>query len=95
MVCPFVMCELITGGKPSCGKVIFLQVSVILSSGGACMVFGGACMVYEGPAWLGWGHAWLPGGMCVGYDEIRSMGRRYALYWNAFLLLPADKVKRI
>ena len=35
--------------------------------------FRGACMVF-------------PGGVCVGYDEIRSMSRRYASYWNAFLL---------
>ena len=45
------------------------------------------------------GHAWLPGGMhgcqgacmvargtCMGYDEIQSMSRQYASYWNAFLL---------
>ena len=25
------------------------------------------------------------GGACVGYDEIRSMSRQYASYWNAFL----------
>ena len=31
-------------------------------------------------------HAWLRGGTCVGYDEIRSMNRRYASYWNVFLL---------
>ena len=28
---------------------------------------------------------WEGGGACVGYDEIRSMSRRYASYWNAFL----------
>ena len=45
------------------------------------------------------GHVWLWGGMCscgvcvvaggeacIGYDEIRSMSRQYASYWNAFLL---------
>ena len=36
-----------------------------------------------GGAWL-WQSMWLPG-ECVGYDEIRSMSRRYASYWNAFL----------
>ena len=24
-------------------------------------------------------------GVCIGYDEIRSMSGRYASYWNAFL----------
>ena len=39
------------------------------------------------------GHAWLRGaclvarrGVCVGYDEIRSMIGQYASYWIAFLL---------
>ena len=39
----------------SWGKVMFLQASVILSTGGACMA--------GGHAWPG-GHAWL-GGVCV------------------------------
>ena len=62
---------------------------------GACMVAPGGCVVaLGGHAWLlpggcvvalG-GHAWLlSGGVCMGYDEIRSMSRRYASYWNAFL----------
>ena len=42
---------------------------------GVCVVARGACVVAG--AWL-WG-------ACVGYDEIRSMSRRYASYWNAFL----------
>ena len=33
----------------------------------------GACMVFSG-------------GVCIGYDEIRSMSGRYTSYWNAFLL---------
>ena len=66
-----------TARKRSCGKVMFLQVSVILSTGGGtCMVAPGgvcdcsrgACMVASG------GNAWLllggvcmvaPGGACV------------------------------
>ena len=42
-------------------KVMFLQVSVILSTGGeACVAARGGC------AWLlPGGHAWLPGGTCV------------------------------
>ena len=100
-------------------KVIYPQASVILSTGGVCMLAGG-----RGHAWLRggmsgcWGCAWLLEGMlvaggcvwllgvrgcggggmhgcwgacmvarevCMGYDEIRSMGGRYASYWNAFL----------
>ena len=39
---------------------------------GACMVVGGMHGGGEG--------------VCVGYDEIRSMSGRYASYWNAFWL---------
>ena len=38
------------------------------------------------------GHAWLFGGACMGYNEIRSMSRWYASYWNAFLLPSANEV---
>ena len=38
------------------GKVMFLQVSVILSTEAACVVARVACMVAGG-------HAWLPGGV--------------------------------
>ena len=45
---------------------------------------GGACMVATGCAW--WqGACVVAGGVCVGYDEIRSVSGRYASYWNAFL----------
>ena len=51
-----------------------------LLRGGACVVFlggmhffGGVCVVFSD-------------GACIGYDEIRSMSRRYASYWNACLL---------
>ena len=62
-------------------KVMFLQVSVILSTGGgACVVApGGACVVALG------GHAWFLGGMHGFFDEIWSMSGWYASYWNAFL----------
>ena len=46
---------------------------------GVCMVVGGACMV-------------VGGGACMGYNEIRSMSRWYASYWNAFLLPSANEV---
>ena len=35
------------------------------------------------------GHAWLRGA-CIGYNEIWSMSRQYASYWNAFLLSTVD-----
>ena len=67
--------------------------------GGMCGFFWGeACVVFSGGehAWFFPGRgmrgfpggcAWFfsGGGVCVGYDEIRSMSRRYASYWNAFL----------
>ena len=63
----------------SWGKVMFLQVSVILSTGVTCMVAGGwgvcvvagwhawlprgTCMVARGAYMVAWRHAWLLGGM--------------------------------
>ena len=48
----------------------------------------GACVAKGGHAWQRGGSvAKWGGGACVGYDEIRSMSRRYASYWNAFLLI--------
>ena len=70
----------------------------LLPGGHAWLLTGGVCMVAHGGGhvWLLWGeHAWLlMGGMhgCSGggmrgfFNEIRSMSRRYASYWNAFLL---------
>ena len=40
-------------------------------------------MVCKGCVVAGGMHGW---GVCVGYDEIRSMSGQYASYWNAFLL---------
>ena len=60
------------------------------SQGGTCVVApGGACVVAPGGhVLLFGGHAWLHrGGVCGFFDEIRSMSRRYASYWNAFLLI--------
>ena len=37
-----------------------------------------------GSVWL-WGACVVAGGACIEYDEIWSMSRRYASYWNAFL----------
>ena len=55
-------------------------------------------MVAGGHAWLwggmyGWGACVVVGGVhggrgvCMGYNEIRSMSGRYASYWNAFLFV--------
>ena len=63
------------------------------SGGGVCVVapggmrgfIWGACMV------LFRGHAWFYSGgvhgffSFFGYNEMRSMSRRYASYWNGFL----------
>ena len=62
---------------------------VWLLQGGMCGCSGGcACFFPGGVHGFSWGHVWFfPGGVCIGYDEIRSMSGRYASYWNAFLLL--------
>ena len=70
-------------------NVMFLHVSVILSTGGWHAWQGGVCMVGggmhgRGPAW--WG-ACVAGGVHGRYYEIQSMRGRYASYWNAFLFL--------
>ena len=58
---------------------------------GACVVAGGhvwllgACVVDEDGGMVAGGACIVAGGVCVGYDEIRSMRRWYASYWNAFL----------
>ena len=60
--------------------------------GGMCSCWG-ACVVAGGHTWLPGGHEWLQGacmvagGACIGYDEIWSMSRQYASYWNAFLFI--------
>ena len=72
------------GGVRGCSG----EVCVVALGGGMHGCSWGACMVARG------GHAWLlrgvcmvaPGGMCGFSDEIQSMSRQYASYWNAFLL---------
>ena len=49
----------------------------MVAGGGGMHGFRGACVVAGGV------HGGR--GACMGYDEIRSMGGRYASYWNAFL----------
>ena len=67
------------------GKVIFLHVCVILWLRGVRGCGGGGMRGCQGACMVVGGHMWLPG-MCLRYDEIRSMSGRYAFYWNAFLL---------
>ena len=59
------------------------------SRGGACMVaLGGMCGCSWGAMrgfFQGEGMHSFSGGACIGYDEIQSMSRQYASYWNAFL----------
>ena len=62
----------------------------MVSPGGACMVApGGACVVARGACMVSPGGACMVapggGGMRGFFDEIRSLSRRYASYWNAFL----------
>ena len=72
--------------------VLFGGACVVLFGGHAWFYLGGCMVLFGGHAWfyLG-GPAWFySGGMhgfssFFGYNEIRSMSRRYASYWNAFL----------
>ena len=79
----------------SCGKVMFPQASVILFTGGGAYMAGGVCgrrpcvaggMHGRGHMWWGACMAgWHVGqGMCGRRDGHCS--RRYASYWNEFLL---------
>ena len=68
----------------SWGKVIFSQVSVILSTGGG-HAWPGACVT--GGGMHGGGHAWqggMRGGKCGGVRD-----------WNAFLLQGVHAVKKV
>ena len=71
----------------SWGKVMFLQASVILLTGGVCS-WGGGDLLWGG-AWS-WGGL-LPGGSAPGGCLVETPPRdghccgRYASYWNAFL----------
>ena len=62
--------------------------------GGVCMVARGCAWLSVGVHGCGWvcmvvgvhgcrGHAWFPR-ECIGYNEIWSMSKQYASYWNAF-----------
>ena len=75
------------GGMHGCsgggGHVWLLLGGMCGCSGGACVVaLGGACVVALG----GMRGCSGKGGVHGFFNEIRSMSRRYASYWNAFLL---------
>ena len=87
------------GGMHGCsrGACMVAWGACVVARGGMHGCSGGVCMVaLGGHAWLLWGgmHGCSQGGMhgCSGggvhgfSNEIRSMSRRYASYWNAFLL---------
>ena len=64
-------------------------------SGGHVWFYLGACVVLFG------GHAWFYLGGCAlffqffGYNEMRSMSKRYASYWNAFLFFSKLYIKTV
>ena len=78
------------GGMHGCsggGHAWLLPGACVVALGGACMVaLGGHVWFSVGGVcdFLGGMHGFL-GGVCGFFDEIRSMSRRYASYWNAFL----------
>ena len=53
---------------------------------GHAWLLGGCVWLQEGMHGCG-GACVVAGGGCIGYDEIQSMSRRYASYWNAFLFI--------
>ena len=61
-------------------------------------LLGGMCGCQRRVCLVAGGHVWLLGGVhgcwgaCIGSDEIRSMSRWYASYWNAFLCGLRDTV---
>ena len=69
---------MVARGMHGCWEACIVAGGCVWLLGGVCGCQG-ACMVVGG-------HAWLLGGACIGYDEIRSMSRRYGSYWNAYLL---------
>ena len=78
---------MVAGGMRGCRGHVWLQGGVCGCWGGMCGCPGAACMVAGGGVCVvAGGMHGCGGGACIGYDEIRSMNRWYASYWNAFLL---------
>ena len=75
-----IRCFFITACRRSCGKVMFLHLSVILFRGGVGASGSGVCL------WV-WG-VYNPGHTHPLFTPTppQSTSARYASYWNAFLL---------
>ena len=81
----FLNCNIFAGGVHGCGCVCMVAGGGMRGCGGRGMCdCGGVCVVARGCACLGGMHGCA--GVCVGYDEIRSMSGWYTPYWNAFFL---------
>ena len=89
---------MVAGGMHGCqGACMVVGGGYVWLAGGMCGCGGHAWLL--GGMHGCWGCAWLWGGMhgcrgvcvvawggvCIGYNEIRSMSGQYASYWNAFL----------
>ena len=92
---------LITIHNSSCGKVMFLHLSVILFAGGWLPLGPGGVYLWEVCLPLGpWGVVYTPPGRHpLGRHPLGRhppqdghCSRRYASYWNAFLLLATTKL---
>ena len=88
---------LITGRKRSCGKVVFLHLSVSHSfhgggSASSAVCIQGVCIrghLHPGVVCIQWGWADPP----LRYYVIQSTSGLYASYWNAFLFLYASVLR--
>ena len=74
---------MVAGGMRGCQGVCVVAGGCawllgVCSCQGTCMVARWACVV-AGVVCV------VARGACIGYNEIRSMSRQYASYWNAFL----------
>ena len=79
------VCMVARGGMHGCwGEGVCMAKGGVHGEEGGMHGKGGACMVKWGVH--GKGGMCSERGVCVGYDEIRSMSGWYASYWNAFLL---------
>ena len=83
----FACCAFVTSRKRSYGKIMFLHLSVILFMGDVWLWVQGGCVpVSVGGVHPPDIHTHTNGTHPPNY-QLRSTSRRYASYWNAFLLL--------
>ena len=105
MVAPGGACMVALGGCMH--GFIWGACMVLFRGGGHAWFYSGACMVLFGGGMRGFiqggMHGFIQGEGMHGffsffrYNEIRSMSRRYASYWNAFLskMCPIVALKRL